>query len=430
MRRPLYRRLVTAGFLFSLLALAFPHFLFFLNFPDEFRLFPGQQLELDVGPLFTLTVFPPPEVAEEEERPSGPEGFQVELRFLGLLPVNEARVSIVPELHVVPGGEAIGILLSSQGILVVRTTPVVTRSGQAYSPAGEAGILPGDIILQAAERKIDHPVELEALVESYGRSGRLLPLLIRRGERELRVLVRPELAREPQGTGFRYMLGLHLKDPAAGVGTLTFWDPVRMVYGALGHMISDESDSLLEKEGRIVSAQIHGIQPGARGRPGEKLGIFESTAPLGTIEKNTSFGIFGRLSRIPWAGRQPVPVALAHEVRVGEAQILTVVEGGRVDAFDVRILSVQRHARPSGKGLVIEVTDPRLLQKTNGIVQGMSGSPILQDGKLVGAVTHVFINNPHRGYGVLAEWMVYEAGLGGDGEEAASIGRLPEVVAG
>lgn len=409
MRRTLHRRLVTAGFLFCLLALAFPHLAVVLTFPDEVRLFPGQRLELDVGPLFTLTALPPAGAEGEEE-------YQVELRFLGLVPVNEARVSIVPELHVIPGGDAIGILLNAEGVMVVQTIPVVTRSGRTVSPAEEAGLRPGDVILRAGGTRVDHPAELEAIVESHGRSGRLLPLVIRRDGRELSVTVRPELAREPRGGEYRYMLGLYLRDPAAGVGTLTFWDPARNVYGALGHMISGDPAAFLEQEGRIVPAQIHGIQPSERGRPGEKLGIFENSAPLGTIEKNTAFGIFGRLLRTPPAGRRPVPVALAHEVREGEAQILTVVEGGRVDAFDVRILSVQRQAKPSGKGLVIEVTDPRLIRRTNGIVQGMSGSPILQDGRLVGAVTHVFINNPLKGYGVLAEWMVYEAGLGAAGE--------------
>jgi len=328
-------------------------------------------------------------------------------------------VNIVPELHVVPGGHAIGILLNGEGVLVERTVPVASQSGRPYSPAEEAGIRPGDVILRAAGTPVSHPAELEALVDRYGRSGLLLPLDIRRGGRELRVQVRPELSREPGGAASRYMLGLYLKDPAAGVGTLTFWDPVRNVYGALGHMISGDLGAVLENEGRIVPAHIHGIQPGERGRPGEKLGIFEAGPPLGTIEKNTNFGIFGTLLRAPGPSQPVVPVALAHEVRQGDAQILTVVEGGRVETFHVRVVSVQRQAKPSGKGLVIEVTDPRLIERTNGIVQGMSGSPILQDGKLIGAVTHVFINNPLRGYGVLAEWMVYEAGLGAGGEEAA-----------
>src|SRR5690606_6275369 len=161
----------------------------------------------------------------------------------------------------------------------------------------------------------------------------------------------------------------------------------------------------------------HGIQPGMRGRPGEKIGLFGSGAALGVIEKNTEFGIFGHLdqgamSLLVDPDRKPVPVALAHEVQRGKAEILTVVEGDRVRSFEVEIVEVERQSRPTGKGLVIEVTDPELIARTNGIVQGMSGSPILQDGKLVGAVTHVFINNPRRCFGVLAEWMVSEAGVG------------------
>jgi stage IV sporulation protein B len=183
--------------------------------------------------------------------------------------------------------------------------------------------------------------------------------------------------------------------------------------------------------GRIVSAYITGIQPGWRGLPGEKIGIFDSRQNLlGSIEKNTTFGIFGHLypsASATLATRKvtgssslegfphKVPVALAHEVEPGPAYMMTVLHGREIEAFQVRIEKVTRQSRADDKGLIIKVTDPRLLQETGGIVQGMSGSPILQqeDGqlKLVGVVTHVFVNDQTRGYGILAEWMMAEAGL-------------------
>lgn len=407
--------LAAAGF--SLLFLIVFQIGILLSFPDELKVFPGQEVPFYSGPLFSLVALPPGASGTDEVAQESSDDYQVELRFLGWLPLQRALVRVVPPMSVVPGGHAVGILLSSHGLAVVRTTPVMTADGGQRSPAQEAGLAAGDIIVEAGGVAVNHPVELENLAEQYGRQGRALPLVIRRDGEELRLAVKPLLARDPTGRGMRYMLGVYLKDPAAGVGTLTFWDPVSGRYGALGHMIAEGGEAALLVDGRIVPAQIHGINPGERGRPGEKVGIFEPGEPMGTIDKNTPVGIFGRLIHPPRAVADPVPIALSREIKEGKAEILTVIEGGRVESFEVQILAVQRQSRPGGKGLVIRVSDPRLIQRTNGIVQGMSGSPILQDGKLVGAVTHVFINDPLRGFGVLAEWMVYEAGLGG-GEEA------------
>ena len=368
-----------------------------LAFPEEVRVLPGGEVELDFGPLFSLVPVP---------------DSQVELRLFGWVPLQRAEVRVVDRVEVIPGGQAIGILLSARGVVVVRTVDVTTVTGERISPAARAGIRPGDVLLRVHETEIEHPLELEAMANAYGRRGEAMPVVVYRDGREIRLEIEPVPVFDPTGRGEpRYALGLYLRDPAAGVGTLTFWHPATGAYGALGHVITADQHSIPLSEGRIVPAHIHGVHPGMRGRPGEKLGIFQSGSSLGTIEKNTMFGIFGRLTRPPTPAHPPVPVALAHEVREGDAEILTVLQGERVERFGIRITAVNRHSVHNGRGLVIEVTDPRLLERTNGIVQGMSGSPILQDGKLVGAVTHVFINNPHRGFGVLAEWMVYEAGI-------------------
>ncbi len=372
------------------------------QFPDEIRILAGEQVDLDVGPLFTLEALPQ----------SG-----VELRLLGWLPIERADVRVVDRVEVVPGGQAVGILLSARGLLVVRTVTISATAGERLSPAAAAGIREGDVLVRAGNSEIEHPFELEAIVKAYGRRGESVPLTILREGQERRVDVRPALVREPDGRE-SYRLGLYLKDPAAGVGTLTFWEPHSGAYGALGHVISDGEAAARLNEGRIVSAMIHGVNPGERGRPGEKLGVFESGASLGSIDKNTTFGIYGRLwNRLP-GGLETVPVALSHEIEEGPAEMLTVLEGAKVERFEIQITAVNPRAEASGRGLVLEVSDPRLLEQTNGIVQGMSGSPILQNGKLVGAVTHVFINNPRRGFGILAEWMVYEAGILADHGEA------------
>lgn len=209
-------------------------------------------------------------------------------------------------------------------------------------------------------------------------------------------------------------LGVYLEDTAAGVGTLSFYHPASGRYAALGHMVTDSrtGEQAIINNGRIVPALIAGIRRGSKGQPGEKIGLFQERAPsLGIITKNSSIGIFGELTNLVASNQPTLPVAMAHEVELGPAYIRTVIDGDKVEQFDVKIVKVNKQTKPGIKGMVIEITDPRLLEITGGIVQGMSGSPIIQNQKLVGVITHVFVNDPTRGYGVFAEWMVHEAGL-------------------
>ncbi len=389
-----------------------------LSFPNRVRMLPGQTLPLYAGPLVRVEEMDPSVSLSRAGGRSLLTAMELgahRLRFsLFGIPLRVAQVEVVPRLRVMVGGEAIGVLLTAQGLVIARTVPVMGVDGREHAPAEQAGLLRGDVLLQADGQVIHHPGQLQALAERAGRAGRPLVLTIRRQQRTLTREVQPVLTRDSEGQ-LRYVLGLYLEQSAAGVGTLTFWDPASRRYGALGHMITRGETLLDIPDGRIVPAYIQGIQKGARGRPGEKLGLFdESRGVLGTIDKNTPFGIYGTLNaplNQPYY-QEPVEVALAHEVKRGSAEILTVVEGERVERFRIEILEVSRQQRPDGKGLVIKVVDPRLLARTNGIVQGMSGSPILQGGRLVGAVTHVFLNDPTRGFGILAEWMAYEAGLG------------------
>lgn len=390
------------------------------QFPRELRLLPGQEYVLHTGPLFTVA-----EVAADSNRIlSHADGATVlcgtalgehslQLRAFGFLPVRAATIHVVPEMRVVPGGQSVGVLLSASGLLVVRTIAVMGSDGKTHYPARDAGIKAGDVILRVGEKELVHPSQIEEEAMRYGRLGTALPVVVRRDGREQRLLVKPVLGSDGNRAVNRFLLGVLVKDPIAGVGTLTFWDTQTRRYGALGHMItSDERQPVTVDDGRIVSAHIHGIQPGVKGRPGEKLGLFEDGASsLGTIDSNTRFGIYGTLFRFPDQARPSVAVAMVHEVTPGPAEILTVLDGENVELFQIQILEVSRQFRSNGKGLVIRVTDPRLLRRTNGIVQGMSGSPILQNNRLVGAITHVYINDPTRGFGILAEWMIYEAGI-------------------
>jgi len=197
---------------------------------------------------------------------------------------------------------------------------------------------------------------------------------------------------------------------------LSFFHPETGRFGALGHTITDSLGRPVQiDEGTIVEASIDSIRYGSRGTPGEKVGFFHGEQNiLGIIDSNSSLGIYGQLvgSQARSSFPQPIPVAFAHQVRAGPAQMYTVVEGTNIERFEVEIIKVVNQTKPAEKGMVVEVTDERLLRLTGGIVQGMSGSPLVQNGMLVGVITHVFVNNPTKGYASFAEWMVYEAGLG------------------
>lgn len=395
-----------------------------LHVPARVLLLPGQEWGLDVGRWMTLVDVSASELLLEANADGGlsVRGEQLgsahlQLRLFGLLPLRSVQVNVVPELAVVPGGQAIGVLISSHGLVVAQTSQVIDVDGTVRYPARDAGVRAGDIIVEIAGVSVYGVDQVQEIVERYGRRGEPLPVtIVRDGARLRRTLpVVPTHVRSGGVTQLQYRIGVRLENPAAGVGTLTFYEPVGMRFGGLGHMITDGLNNRVEvNDGRIVEAMIRGIQQGARGFPGEKIGVFDGQrGEIGVIEKNTRYGIYGVLHESPrhQYTDELMPVALAHEVKPGDALMLTVINGQQVEAFDMRILQVHPQRRSDGRGLVIEITDERLLESTRGIVQGMSGSPIIQDGKLVGAVTHVFVNDPTRGYGILAEWMAYEADI-------------------
>lgn len=342
----------------------------------------------------------------------------LEFRLFGVIPLRNMTVNVLPEKMLVPGGHSIGIKLHSDGVLVVGHHLVQGRNAAA-SPAKDAGIEMGDVIMTIDGVRLEDANQVAELIAERGSSKDTLQFEIRRGDRLLVKDVNPLLCKETN----RKRVGLYVRDSAAGVGTLTFYDPDTGFYGALGHVITDvDTNQPIEvRDGQIVKANIVNIKAARRGQPGEKTGIFQEGRDLaGSIEKNCLFGIFGRLTSMePQAGSvtTPLPMALMGQVEVGPAEILTVVEGTTIERFDIEIQRVYNQSRPSDKGMVIRVTDERLLETTGGIVQGMSGSPIIQNGRLAGAVTHVFVNDPTRGYGLFIEWMVMESGiLGAAGE--------------
>ncbi|MFE4711068.1 SpoIVB peptidase [Paenibacillus sp. NPDC056722] len=328
---------------------------------------------------------------------------------------NQAKMvqkGIDPELKVIPGGQTIGVKVKSAGVLVVGHHMVQTAQASKISPGENSGLLPGDLMTSIDGVKLDEVSKVAKLVERAGKAGEFLNIVFKRGGKEHTAKLKPAYDRNDKV----WRLGLYIRDSAAGVGTLTFYAPQQGVYGALGHVITDMNTGtpIVVGSGHIVQSSVTSISKSQDGDPGEKRAHFlKESQVLGNVESNTDFGIFGKMDRNPEHSlyKEPIPIALSNDVKEGPAQILTVVDGQQVERFDVEIIHVAKQQVPATKGLILRITDPRLLDKTGGIVQGMSGSPIVQEGRLIGAVTHVFVNDPKSGYGCFIEWMLRDSGV-------------------
>ena len=308
----------------------------------------------------------------------------------------------------IPVGQTVGVTLDMKGVTVVDTTDIEDKNGEISSPAEKAGIKIGDVIETIDGKPVSSAEDLEKIIT--GKDGTELKLQIRRGDKEKECVVTPVLS----GAEGVYRLGIWVKDAASGIGTVTYLNPETKEFGALGHGIAEtpESQPISAKGGEIMDAKIVSIQKGGKGQPGELVGVFtEEDKKLGTVLANTPAGLKGIAEKEESfkTVMDAVPVASREEVETGDAEILSNVEEGKIEKFQVEIQKINKDT-DNPKGMVIKVTDPNLLEKTGGIVQGMSGSPIVQNGKLVGAVTHVFVNDPTRGYGIFIENMLAEAG--------------------
>ncbi len=342
----------------------------------------------------------------------GTEAGEGEVVFdLAGFPVKKAGVKVLPDFKVIPGGQSIGVKLNTLGVLVVGHHQINTTEGKK-SPGEIAGVEIGDIITSINGKKIEQMSDVTPFIQDAGKTGKPLDLVLNREEKEVKTKLYP--LKDEQDRSYR--IGLYIRDSAAGIGTMTFYDPISKKYGALGHVISDMDTKkpIVVENGQIVRSTVTSIEKGSNGNPGEKLARFSGDRQvIGNITRNSPFGIFGELNQNINNGimDQAMPIALSNEVKEGPAKILTVVDQDKVEEFEVEVVSSVPQKFPATKGMVIKITDERLLDKTGGIVQGMSGSPIIQNGKVIGAVTHVFVNDPTSGYGVHIEWMLNEAGI-------------------
>ena len=302
----------------------------------------------------------------------------------------------------IPGGDAIGIHIETEGLVVVNTYTVETECGE-YSPAEQAGLAKGDIITAINGQEINDIEEYkEALIAREG----VLTLLINREGVESEIVI----------TGCRNLdgeltTGVFLRNKVAGIGTLTYVDPASQKYGALGHEIIDQDTNQLVdiKKGQLTDSSITSIQKATSNKAGEKIAEIKFDTPHGSIDKNNAYGIYGQINTDAFNNKKMLPIAYQNEIELGHATILTVIDGKTIEEFAIEIVEINSQSEQEIKGLKYIVTDELLLEKTGGIVQGMSGSPIVQDGKIIGAVTHVMLNDSTVGFGVFIEWMLAES---------------------
>lgn len=323
------------------------------------------------------------------------------LSLFGIMPIKTVAVQECEDLTVIPSGEAFGVKMFSQGAVVVGFSPVVTADG-TQEPYLNCDIQEGDIICKVNEKEVTRNEEISYLIRESG--GKPMELTLQREDGEHTVTLTPVLS----STDGTYKSGLWIRDSAAGIGTITFLNGDTGTFAGLGHPITDaDTGTILPVEsGEVCPVTIHSITKGTAGEPGELDGVFSSNIPLGEILLNNQTGVYGTLTGMDLDGMEPVELGYKQEVEPGPATILCALTDAEPQEYDIEICSVSMAGEDDTKNLVIKVTDPDLLDKTGGIVQGMSGTPILQNGKLVGAVTHVFVNDPTMGYGIFAETMM------------------------
>ena len=325
--------------------------------------------------------------------------MNLELNLFNLFSVKDVTVNVIPKTTVIPLGKAIGMKMYTKGVLVVGMSEI-----EGQKPYENTGIETGDKIVEVNNIKINNTDELIACVNSS--KGESIEITyISDNEEEVANM-------SPVKTGENeYKLGLWVRDAAAGVGTLTFYEPSTGEFGALGHGINDvDTYQLIDiANGELVTTNIIDIVKGEDGTPGEIRGVIDGGSTIGSIYKNTNYGVYGKVidtSRLNLSKNNEIEVANRSEITTGKAEIMCELEDGKIEKYEIEIQKIFLENNQDNKSMLIKVTDEDLIEKTGGIIQGMSGAPIIQNGKFIGAVTHVLVNDSKMGYAVFADLMI------------------------
>ena len=322
----------------------------------------------------------------------------VKAKLFGALPLKDVKVNVFEENALVPCGDVFGVKFFTKGVVIVKMSDIPTKDGKE-SPAEKAGLVTGDIIEKIDGAQINTVEAMAEIVENC--KGKDLAVSYRRDGKEQTCVMTPVLSLSDK----KYKTGLWVRDSTAGIGTMTYYNPKTGEFAGLGHGICDVDTGLLMPllKASVVDVEITDIIKGRRGTPGELKGDFDKVK-MGYITKNTKRGVYGIINKEE-ASSKAIPIGFSDELQTGKATILCELDADGVCEYDVEIVKINENGAKD-KNFVIRVADENLIKKTGGIVQGMSGSPVIQNGKLVGAVTHVLVNNPEKGYGIFIENML------------------------
>lgn len=402
------RKIIKMLLLVFFLSVIFIYTLVVQNIPDKIVVFQGEDITMQT--LFGMnvklnnieTIETSSNTKNQVSKNIGKTDLKVSL--FDNIDLKNVEVSVLPKTKVIPVGSIAGVKLYTNGVLVVGMSEIEGKDNKRYKPYEQSGIKEGDTIIKIDEHEIDSSKDLVNIINKS------------KGEQVKVKYIHEEETKECSMTPVEtsnneYKLGLWVRDSAAGVGTVTFYEPSTKTFGALGHGITDidTNDLINISSGDFITTRILNITRGEKGIPGKIQGTIENQKNIGKISKNSKFGIYGKvdnLSSLNIDSSKEMEVASRDEIKTGKATILCSLDNERPKEYEIEIDNIYKENNYDNKSMKIKVTDERLLEKTGGIIQGMSGSPIVQNGKFIGAVTHVLVNSPKEGYAVFGDIML------------------------
>ena len=392
----------------TILIIIYSYALSIINIPDNIVILEGETIKINTLLGFKVNLNNNEESVETSSANNNkletPGKTSVKVSLFDNILVKNVDVDVLPKTKVIPVGSIAGLKLYTNGVLVVGMSEIEGQDSKKYKPYENTGIQEGDTIIEINENKVESTEDLIKKVNNSRGQNLAVKYIHDNDTKECSITPVKTSANE-------YKLGLWVRDSAAGVGTVTFYDPQTKSFGALGHGITDiDTEELINIEsGEFITTKILNITKGEKGTPGRIQGTVDNQRNIGTISKNTKFGIYGKvdnLSSLNIDSSKEMEVALREEIQTGKATIMCSLENGKVENYEVEIEKIYKENNYDNKSMLIKVTDQRLLDKTGGIIQGMSGSPVIQNGKFIGAVTHVLVNNPQEGYAVFGDLMI------------------------
>lgn len=378
-----------------------------ISIPENIVIFEGDNLNLKIATGLSLssrnqqTVLTASNIGTKKIDKEGID--KLNLNLFGGIKLKSVNVAVIPKTTVIPLGTAIGMKLYTKGVLVVGMSQINTDNNEKTKPYENSGIEQGDMILAINNKEVSNTDEL--IGEVNNSSGNSIKIKYLKNNETLETSITPVKSKN------EYKIGLWVRDAAAGVGTLTFYEPSTNSFMALGHGISDiDTEKIVEiSNGELITANIVSIKKGEKGKPGEMKGTIDSGNKIGEISKNTNLGVYGNVTNKSYLGidsNNEMEVATRSEIKEGRAQIICQLDNNERNKYNIEIEKIYTMNNEDNKSMLIKVTDEELLNKTGGIIQGMSGAPIIQNGKFVGAITNVLVNDPTQGYAIFADMMI------------------------